>query len=215
MNLNRLTIKITGAAVLAPLSVILQVLAPLFITPWFMRVDFVAVPWILCWILFGLEAALLSLLISVPLVGVLGPFAGGWVGATMKSVASVWMFVVPAIFAWKTGGTKRLLENRRLFTLTGVLAIIVRVLVTLLFNFYFAIPFFFGMTTEDIIQMFSNTAFLSFIGNSIGLIGLGAYISEVAFWNIIQGIIDISASLLIGLVILRRFPGLTTESLNE
>jgi len=215
MNLDRLTIKITGAAVLAPLSVILQILSPLFLTPWFMRIDFVAVPWILCWILFGLESALLSLLISVPLVGFLGPFAGGWVGATMKSVASVWMFVIPAIFAWKTGGTKRLLENRRLFVLTGVLAIIVRCLVTVLFNFYFAIPFFFGMATGDIIQMFSEHAFLSFIGHSLGLIGLGAYIIEVAFWNTIQGIIDISASLLIGLIILRRFPGLTTESLNE
>jgi len=212
MNPDRLTIKITGAAVLAPLSVILQVLAPLFITPWYMRIDFVAVPWILCWILFGLKAALLSLVISVPLIGFLGPFAGGWVGATMKSVASVWMFAIPAIFALRMGGTKRLLENRRLFAITGVLAIIVRVLVTLLFNFYFALPFFFGMTANDILQMFSNTAFLSFIGNSLGLIGLGAYITEVAFWNTIQGIIDISASLLIGLVILGRFPGLAAES---
>ncbi len=215
MNPDRLTVKLSGAAVLAPLSVILQVLAPLFITPWFMRIDLVAVPWILCWILFGFEAALLSLVISVPLVGVLGPFAGGWVGATMKSVASVWMFVIPAIFAWKTGGTKRLLENKRLFVLTGVLAIVVRVLVTLLFNFYFALPLFFGWTAEDIISMFSTTARLSFAANSLGLIGLGAFITEVAFWNTIQGIIDLSASLLIGLVLLRRFPGLTTESLNE
>lgn len=133
----------------------------------------------------------------------------------MKSAASVWMFVVPAFFAWKTGGTRRLLENRWLFMMTGTLAIVVRVLVTLLFNFYFAIPFFFGMTTQDIIQMFSNTAFLSAIGTSLGLVGIGAYIIEVSFWNTIQGIIDISASLLIGLLILRRFPGLTTQPLNE
>ncbi|MFQ6065480.1 MAG: hypothetical protein ACE5L6_08400 [Candidatus Bathyarchaeia archaeon] len=215
MNSHRLTVKLSGAAVLAPLSVVLQVFAPLFLTPWYMRIDLVAVPWILCWILFGLEAALLSLAISVPLVGVLGPFAGGWVGATMKSVASIWMFLIPAIFAWKTGGTKRLLENRRLFALAGVLAIAVRALVTLLFNFYFALPFFFGWTPSVIIDMFSEAAFLSFVGNSLGLIGLGAFITEVAFWNTIQGIIDLSASSLIGLVLVRTFPGLTIESLNE
>ncbi|NIR17611.1 MAG: hypothetical protein GWN86_28365 [Desulfobacterales bacterium] len=142
----------------------------------------------------------------------MGPFAGGWVGATMKSVASVWMFLVPALFVWKKEGAKRLLQNRRLFTLAGTLAIIIRAVVTLLFNLYFAIPIFFEMTPQETIQMFSNMALLSFIGKSLGVVGLGAYVVEVAFWNTVQGIIDLSISSLIGLVILRRFPGLTTES---
>jgi len=208
MNHQNSTTKITGATLLAPLAVILQILPPLFISPWSMRIDLVAVPWILCWILFGLKPALLSLLISAPLVGFLGPFAGGWVGATMKTVASIWMFLIPALFAWKTGGTKRLLETKGLFALAGVFAIVVRVIVTLLFNFYFAIPFFFNMTPDDIIGFFSGVT-------TLGFIGLGAYITEVAFWNIIQGIIDLFASLIIGLIILRRFPGLTTETPNE
>jgi riboflavin transporter FmnP len=208
MNLNRPTIKIAGATLLAPLAVILQILPPLFVSPWTMRIDLVAIPWVLCWIIFGLKPALLSILISAPLIGFLGPFAGGWVGATMKSVASVWMFFIPAIFAGKTGGAKYLLENKRLFALVGVLAISVRVLVTLLFNFYFAIPFFFDMTPDAIISYFSNVT-------TLGFIGLGAYVTEVAFWNIIQGIIDLFASLIIGLVILRRFPELTADSLNE
>jgi len=215
MNLNRPTIKLAGATLLAPLAVILQILPPLFVTPWGIRIDLVAIPWILCWIIFGFKPALLSLLISAPLVGFLGPFAGGWVGATMKSVATIWMFLIPAIFAWKTGGTKQFLENRRLFVLVGVLAIIVRAIVTVIFNFYFAIPFFFGMTTDAIIGMFSAAETLSFFGNSLGLIGLGAYIAEVAFWNTIQGIIDLTASLILGLIIFRRIPGLTTEPKNE
>jgi len=99
--------------------------------------------------------------------------------------------------------------------LAGVLAIIVRAIVTVIFNFYFAIPFFFGMTTDAIIGMFSAAETLSFVGNSLGLIGLGAYIAEVAFWNTIQGIIDLTASLILGLIILRRIPGLTTEPKNE
>jgi riboflavin transporter FmnP len=215
MNTNRPTIKIAGATLLAPLAVILQILPPIFVTPWGIRIDLVAVPWILCWIIFGLKPALLSILISAPLVGILGPFAGGWVGATMKSVASIWMFLIPAIFAWKTDGTKQFLENKRLFVLAGVLALIVRAIVTVIFNFYFAIPFFFGMTTDAIIGMFSSAETLSFFGNSLGLIGLGAYIAEVAFWNTIQGIIDLTASLILGLIILRRIPGLTSNSMNE
>jgi riboflavin transporter FmnP len=204
MNINRPTIKIAGATILAPLAVILQILPPLFISPWTMRIDLVAIPWMICWIIFGLKPALLSMLISAPLIGFLGPFAGGWVGATMKSVATVWMFLIPGIIAWKTGGTRHLLENKRLFVAASIAAIIVRVVVTLIFNFYFALPFFFNMTPNDIIGFFSNVTIL-------GSVGLGAYITEVAFWNIIQGIIDMTATLIIGLVIFRRFPALTNE----
>ena len=211
MNIDRPTIKIAGATILAPLAVILQILPPLFISPWTMRIDLVAIPWMLCWIIFGLKPALLSLLISAPLIGFIGPFAGGWVGAIMKSVATIWMFLIPAIIAWKTGGTKRLLENKHLFVLAGVIALIVRAVITVIFNFYFALPFFFDMTPNDIISMFSSTDMLSFVGNSLGLIGLGAFVAEVAIWNTIQGIIDLTVSLIIGLIIFRRIPGLTNE----
>ena len=215
MNLNRPTIKLAGATILAPLAVILQIFVPLFVTPWGMRIDLVAIPWMICWIIFGLKPALLSLLISAPLVGFLGPFAGGWVGATMKSVATIWMFLIPAIFAWKADGTKGLLENKRLFVLASVFALIIRAIVTVVFNFYFALPLFYYMTPDSIIGMFSSANSLSFIGNSLGLIGLGAYVAEVAIWNTIQGIIDLTASLLLGLIIFRRIPALTPEQKNE
>ncbi|MHA1711383.1 MAG: hypothetical protein ACTSUS_04875 [Candidatus Freyarchaeota archaeon] len=204
MNSRRTTVKIAGVATLTPLSVILQCLPPLFLTPWFMRIDLVALPWILCWMLFGFKAALLSLLISIPLVGFLGPFAGGWVGAVMKSVASVWMFAIPALFAIRLG-MDRLLTEKRLFALSSIAAIAVRDVVCIIFNLYFAIPFFFGMTPEEVIAFFSNPRFQSFIGLSLGLVGFGAYFAEIAFWNTIQGIIDSFISLTVALIILRRF----------
>ncbi len=215
MNLNRPTIKIAGAALLAPLTVILQSLPPIFITPWMLRIDLVAVPWMICWIIFGLKPALLSLLISAPLVGFVGPFAGGAVGAIMKPLASVWMFLIPAFFAWKIGGTKQLLENKRFFVLAGVIALIIRAIVTVFVNFYFALPIFYNLTPDIIINMFSNTQNMSFFANSLGIIGLGAYIGEVAFWNTIQGIIDLTTSLIIGLIIFRRIPALTPEQQNK
>jgi len=215
MNLNRPTIKLAGATLLAPLAVILQIFVPLFATPWGMQIDLVAIPWMICWIIFGLKPALLSLLISAPLVGFLGPFAGGWVGATMKSVATIWMFLIPAFFAYKAGGTKQLLENKKLFAVAGILSLAVRAVVATIFNFYFAIPFFFGMSTEAIIDMFSNAGTLSFIGQSLGNVGLGAYIIEVSFWNIIQGVIDLVGTMIIGLIIFRRIPSLTMDSKNQ
>lgn len=211
MNLDRPTIKIAGAAILAPLTILLQSLPPIFVTPWMLRVDLVAIPWMICWILFGLKPALLSLIISAPLVGFVGPFAGGAIGAVMKPLASVWMFLIPAIFAWKIGGTKKLLDNKRLFIVAGILALAARAAVTIFVNFYFALPVFYGMTPEMIIGMFSDTAKISFFGNWLGVLGLGAFVAEVAIWNTIQGIIDLVATTIFALVIFQRIPSLTTD----
>jgi len=202
---DRPSIKIAGASILAPLSVLLQGLPPIFLTPWFMRVDFAAVPWILCWTIFGWKSAILCLLISAPLVGLLGPFAGGWVGAIMKSVASIWMFMIPALFATRIGSAKQLLDRRSVLISSAILALVVRVIVTVFFNFYFALPIFFNMDHETIIQFFSNPMFQSFISTNIGVIGLSAFIIEIAFWNIIQGSIDLFSGTVIGSLILKRF----------
>jgi len=195
--------EVAGAAILATLSVVLQTLPPIFLTPWFMRIDLVAVPWVIAWILFGFKASLLSLAISIPIVGVLGPFAGGWVGATMKAMASIWMIFIPALFALKYG-VGRLLANRLLYGATVLTAVVIRGLATVFLNLYFAIPIFFGMNLDQIIEFFSNPAFQSFFGLSLGLIGIWAAVGEIFFWNTIQGLIDLYLSLAIGLAVIRR-----------
>ncbi|PVX27799.1 MAG: hypothetical protein CW716_00425 [Candidatus Bathyarchaeum sp.] len=205
MNVNRPTIKIAGATLLAPLAVILQIFVPLFVTPWGMQIDLVAIPWMICWIIFGLKPALLSLFISAPLVGFLGPFAGGWVGATLKTVATIWMFLIPALFASKMGGTKKLLENKKMFVSVAIISLIIRAIVTVIFNFYFALPFFFGWSHETIISMFDSVT-------TLGFVGFGAYVTEVAVWNIIQGIIDLFVSMILGIIIYRRIPSLATNN---
>lgn len=196
-------VEVAGAAVLAAISVVLQMVPPIFLTPWFMRIDLVAVPWIVAWIIFGYRASLLSLAISIPLVGVLGPFAGGWVGAIMKAMASIWMIVVPAAFAYRLT-TQRLISSKVLFTVVALIAIAIRAVATVFLNLYFAIPVFFGMTLSQIIEFFSNPVFQSFFGLSLGLVGIWAAVGEIAFWNTVQGLLDLYLSLAIGLTILRR-----------
>jgi riboflavin transporter FmnP len=205
MNITRPTIQIAGSTILAALAVIFQILPPIYVTPWSMRIDLVAIPWILCWMIFGLKPAILSVLISAPLVGFIGPIAGGWVGAVMKSVASIWMFFIPALFSWKVGGTKQLLTNKKFFLIASILSIFIRAIITVIFNFYFALPFFFYMSAKDIIDLFSQATIF-------GLSGLGAYIAEVSIWNTVQAIIDLVASLSIGLIILRRLPELNIKN---
>ena len=205
MKTTKPTIQIAGSTILAALAVIFQILPPIFVTPWSMRIDLVAIPWILCWIIFGLKPAILSMLISAPLVGFLGSFAGGWVGAVMKSVATVWMVIIPAIFSWKLGGTGYLIKNKKYFLLASIISIIVRAIVTVIFNFYFALPFFFYMSANDIIELFSSVTVF-------GVSGLGAFIAEVSIWNTLQAIIDLGGSLIIGLIILRRLPELNIKN---
>jgi riboflavin transporter FmnP len=81
-------------------------------------------------------------------------------------------------------------------------ALIIRAIVAVFFNFYFALPIFFGMTPEMIFSFFS--ALKSFVSEYFGLIGLGAYIAEISIWNIIQGVVDLSVSFVVGNIVLRR-----------
>lgn len=201
-RLQRTSTKVVGAAILAPLSVFLQTIPPIFLTPWFMRIDFVAIPWILAWIIFDLKTALLCLVISAPLVGILGPYAGGLVGMVMKSVASVWMFLIPALIAHRVGGTRNFLNKPIIYIGAFILAIVARVATTIFFNFYFALPLFFNMTVDQIQWFFNN--FPSFLSTSLGLVGLYAFAAETAFWNTIQGIVDLLAATAIGKIVLRR-----------
>jgi len=204
-NSRKSMLKLTGAAALAPISVLFQVSPPIFLTPWFMRLDFVAVPWIICWMLFGFKASLLCMFISAPLIGFLGPFAGGWVGALMKISASIWMVAIPALFTLKTKNSINLLKNKRLFILASLTAILIRDLATVFLNLYFAIPVFFGMSSKQVLEFFTNPRFQSFISHFLGLTWFTAYFVEVTFWNTLQSLIDLYISLIIGLIVLKRF----------
>jgi len=197
--------KLTGAAALAPIAVLFQVSPPIFLTPWFMRLDFVAVPWIVCWMLFGFKASLLCIAVTAPLIGFLGPFAGGWVGALMKISASIWMIAIPALFTLKTKTAFNLLKNKRLFILSSLTAILTRDLATVFLNLYFAIPVFFGMSSTQVLEFFTNPRFQSFISHFLGLTWFTAYFVEVVFWNTVQSLIDLYTALIIGLIVLKRF----------
>ncbi|MHA1238482.1 MAG: hypothetical protein ACTSSJ_04475 [Candidatus Odinarchaeia archaeon] len=180
------TIKIGGAAIFAAMSSILQFF-PLIATPWGMIIDLVAVPWVLCYFIFGFEAALLCSLISLPAVGIIG--GGGIIGASMKFIASIWMFLIPALFTLRDPeGRAGLIKNPAKFAVVSCIAIGFRDLFTILFNFYFAIPVFFGLSVDEVAQFAASTDLFGFFATYDPIISFALII---AFWNTVLGVIDL------------------------
>ncbi|MFX0096352.1 MAG: hypothetical protein ACFE7E_01170 [Candidatus Hodarchaeota archaeon] len=186
------TLRIAGAALFAALSTLLQ-FVPIYVTPWGMAIDLVAVPWVICFFVFGFESALVCSLICLPTVGLVG--GGGFVGAIMKFAASVWMFVVPTALVLRIReGRYAIIKRTLVFVLVSIGAIVVRNLVTVLFNFYFAIPVFFGISIEEgagwVVGV--SEAFLTGLFGELDLLLTFALI--IAFWNTLQGAIDLGVS---------------------
>lgn len=186
------TLRIAGAALFAALSTLLQ-FVPIYVTPWGMAIDLVAVPWVICYFVFGFESALVCSLISLPTVGLVG--GGGFVGAIMKFVASIWMFVIPTALVLKIReGRYAIIKRTLVFALVSIGAIVIRDLVTVLFNFYFAIPVFFGISIEEgagwVVGV--SEAFLTGLFGELDLLLTFALI--IAFWNTLQGAIDLVVS---------------------
>lgn len=186
------TLRIAGAALFAALSTLLQ-FVPIYVTPWGMAIDLVAVPWVICYFVFGFESALVCSLISLPTVGLVG--GGGFVGAIMKFVASVWMFVIPTALVLRIReGRYAIVKRVLIFILVSIGAIIIRDLVAVLFNFYFAIPVFFGISIEEGASWVVGVseAFLTGLFGELNLLLTFALI--IAFWNTVQGAIDLVVS---------------------
>jgi riboflavin transporter FmnP len=199
------TVRTVGIAIFAALSTALNFLT-VYMTFWGMKIDLVAVPWVLCWAIFGLEGAFICALIGIPLVSFVGFGVGGLVGGTMKFIASVWMFAVPAIYAFILKSDRfSFLQSYKHFIVAAIIAIIIRDFVTVIFNLYFAVPVFFGMSVDQIGEFFSKSPFVGWLG----IAGLAAFIFEVIFWNTVQGAIDLIISGIIGAAVTARlFPGL-------
>ena len=113
----------------------------------------------------------------------------------MKFVASVWMFVIPTALVLRIReGRYAIIKRALVFVLVSIGAILIRNLVAVLFNFYFAIPVFFGISIEEgagwVVGV--SEAFLTGLFGGLDLLLTFALI--IAFWNTLQGAIDLLVS---------------------
>jgi len=198
---RRPVVRAVGIATFASLSTILN-FGTVYLTFWGMKIDLVAVPWILTWVIFGVEGALLCALISIPMVSFVGLGVTGLVGGTMKFVASVWMFVIPALYVLvRRMNRLSFLHSRIGYIAIAALAIAIRDVVTVFFNIYFALPVFLGLDLDSTVQFFgTQSPFVYWLG----ITGLSIFIVEIVFWNSIQGIIDMFVSWTVSLAVVVR-----------
>ncbi len=161
---------VTRLGAFTALSVVAD-LMPLPRAFWGMKLDLVGSVWVFSYLVYGLETAGLTSLLSFFIMSFYGP--AGPIGAFMKLAATAPMFLMPWVIQKKLG------MSTRSYAVGGAFALVVRVLLAFLLNYYIALPIFFGMSTPEVIRRFFGGSFLILFG-------------VIASMNVAQGIIDLA-----------------------
>lgn len=144
--MNRTTI-LTSAGMLAAIASVFQIIHIGYQSPWGMWIDFVAIPWILAYFLFGFRGSLMTAVTSSIIIALVD--YSSWIGAGMKFIATLPMFFVPAVVVYLAGLKIKDLEKKKWFVIVLISSIIIRGIFVIPANYYFAIPVFFGMSPEQ------------------------------------------------------------------
>jgi len=159
--------------------VALSVMADLFPLPrvfFGMKVDLVGTVWVTAFLLYGLETAVYTSLGTFVLMSAYGPT--GFVGASMKLIATAPMFLVPWIFERGYGYARgRSGIGTGLYGLASASAVVIRVVLAFALNYYWAIPVFLGMPISEVLS--------KFFGGSV--VYLFFYVAGL---NTAQGVLD-------------------------
>jgi len=172
---------LSSIAMLSALAIVFDVFSdmlPLRVV-WGMKIDFVGTVWVLSYFLYGLSVAFPVSIITTLFIALFMPT--GFVGATMKFIATIPMFLIPASVSYMRSSSNR---SSKIFnnplTIIGlcILASIVRLLVATAVNYYWAIPLWTGIPTDEILE-------------KMGYGSMAAFIVFVAGMNVLQGVVDI------------------------
>ena len=138
--------EITACASLAAISAAMQIVHPItgWRSPWGMWIDIVAIPWLLAYFLYGGRPAFVVSVVGAIIITLIAPST--WLGAMMKWLATLPMFLIPVVMQ-RTGRLK-VKDFRRppLLVMAIVAAVLLRGMITIPVNYYFAIPIWTGMT---------------------------------------------------------------------
>jgi riboflavin transporter FmnP len=109
-----------------------------------MWIDVVAVSWIIAYFLFGIRLSLLVSCVGALIITLFAPDT--WLGASMKFVATVPILI--SLFVWLTVRRKQLSAYTKLreLLIPLIVGVIIRCLVVLPLNYYYAIPIWTGMS---------------------------------------------------------------------
>ncbi len=153
-----------GSAMLAVVSVLLQIYKIAY--PWggIIDIDVVGVPWLISTFLFGLYGGVITSIVSALGIAVFAPT--GPIGAFMKFIATIIMVVIVGVVGKIAGFGKKQLA----IAFAGCL--VARPVIMVFFNYFVGIPLFFGMPTGVAMQEFPVELFV--IPNAI--------LAAIDFW---------------------------------
>ncbi len=141
------TYELTAAAALAAISAALQIVHVGWMSPWGMWIDVVAVSWIVAYFLYGGRTALVVSVVGALIITFAAPST--WLGASLKWIATLPMFLIPIIMQ-KTMRLKiKDFKKPHLLIIATAIAIVLRVIIVIPVNYYFAIPIWTGWTPAE------------------------------------------------------------------
>jgi riboflavin transporter FmnP len=140
------TREIALAAGLAAVSAVLQLIHIGYQAPQFgMWIDIVAVTWIVGIFLFGPRMAFIVSIMGAVMITLFAPET--WLGASMKWVASFPIWFLLGIWVYKKGRVFEYYKKWWKLLIPLVIGIIIRCLIIIPLNYYYAIPIWTGLTT--------------------------------------------------------------------
>ncbi|MDO8741581.1 MAG: ECF transporter S component [Candidatus Roizmanbacteria bacterium] len=150
---SQLTRRLAIYAALAAISALFQLFHIGFKTQWGMWIDIVAVPWIVAYFLFGFKGGLTVSFVGSIIITLIAPDT--WLGASAKFIATVPMFLTlhtsTLIFKKKINQFKK----PRNIILPILIAVGLRGIFMLFFNYYFALPIWIpGKTFVQLMSIF-------------------------------------------------------------
>ncbi|WP_048150588.1 ECF transporter S component [Palaeococcus ferrophilus] len=184
-------------ALMLALALVLQ-LSPLKVkTPWGMDIDFVAVPMVLLYLLYGLETGFLGLVLLFLGISMVG--SSSWLGASMKFLATLSVVLglelAKRLTHFKVGSPEKYLPFIVLGTVFGIL---IRAPLMMAMNYYYAIPVWFGVPREQVIPLVEEFTHMPFW-------------LAISLPNAIQTVVDVIGAFLVIVPVLRALPHVVRE----
>jgi riboflavin transporter FmnP len=145
------TYEISVFAALAAISAAFQMVHLGYQTPWGMWIDVVAIPWILAFFLYRGRGSLIVSIIGSIIITLVAPST--WLGASMKWLATMPMWLT----LWLSQKTFKLkLKDFKKISIVIsciLLGIVLRGIIIIPTNYYYAIPIWMGWTPEKAMEM--------------------------------------------------------------
>ncbi len=186
--------EVAVIGIMLALSLMLDIMPVEMPTVWGMKIDLVAVPIIMAYFITGFRGGAIAIVLLF--LGLSITSQAGWLGAMMKAVATfsvlLGLEVAKRVAGFKLEGVGR--RELVMFSLVAYfIGLAFRVPLMVALNYYVALPIWFGLPREAVIETVENWTHVPFW-------------VAIALPNAIQSVIDVFLGVALTIPVLRRVP---------